>query len=155
METMTLSRSRDLFAYHIGMLIIVMNEIDMMMVTAYQTIFDSQERASKTFVKKEMAGKIKSVLAFVKDKDECRMRLGEILQELVPMLSVRNALAHGGIGLGGDTPSGLTLIALGHELTFTPESLREYVIKAIDLSQSVSISIAMITFFDLKKNKNG
>ncbi|EOX3824735.1 hypothetical protein EKN76_11035 [Enterobacter bugandensis] len=154
MKAMTLSGSRDLFAYQIGMLIIVMNEIDTMMVTAYGTIFDSKELASKTFIKKEMAGKIKSVLAFVKDKDDCRVKLGEILQEVEPLLTVRNALAHGAIALGGDTPSGITLFAFGHEMTFSPESLRDYVLKAMELSRAVSESLAMIKFFDFRKNND-
>ncbi len=155
MITMTLSGNRDLFAYHIGMLIIVMNEIDTMMVTSYRTVFDSKELASKNFIKKEMAGKIKSVRAFVKDKDEHRMKLGEVLQEIEPMLAVRNALAHGAIAIGGDTPSGVTLFAFGHELAFSPEYLREYVLKAMSHSVAVRDSLAMITFYDLAKDKEG
>lgn len=153
MKTTTLGGIRNTFAYPIGMFIIVMNEIDTMMVTAHQTIFGKGVSPSKSFIKDKMAGKIKKVQAFVKDKDPNRMRLGEVLQEVNSILWIRNALAHGFICMGGEAPSHLTLIAFGHEESFTPESLTEHVQKAMNLSHAVSETLAMITFYDLSMER--
>lgn len=144
---------RNAFAYPIGMLIIVMNEIDTMMVTNHRVIFGKGELASKSFTNKTMSDKIKSVTTFVEDKDPNRRHLGKILHAVSEMVWIRNALAHGFICGGGDSPSYITLVAFGHKEKFSPESLIEHVQKAMDLSRAVEKALGMITFYDSAKER--
>lgn len=149
MKSVSLGEQRDSFAYYIGMYIIVINEIDTMLITGHRNIFGSGELASKTYIKKTMADRIKTVLTFVKDKDPNRQHLGELLEEVQSILWIRNALAHGFICGGGEAPSYLTLMAFGHKETFSPDSLKMQIQKTMDLSRSISKALAMICFYDM------
>ncbi|MEI7411075.1 hypothetical protein [Pectobacterium aroidearum] len=149
MKSITLGEQRNSFAYYIGMYIIVINEIDTRLIINHRNIFGNGELASKSYMKKTMAGRIKSVLNFVKDKDPNRQHLGRILEEVQSILWIRNALAHGFICGGGEAPSYLTLMAFGHEENFSPESLKVQVQKTIDLSRSTGEALLNIIFYDM------
>ncbi|MDY4387880.1 hypothetical protein [Pectobacterium aroidearum] len=148
MKSISLGEQRNLFAYRIGMFILVMNEIDMTLVAAYRTIYGVEKPASKTFIDKTMAERIKSVLKFVEGKDPNRKKLGEALIEVQSMLWIRNAIAHGFICGGGDAPSYLNLITFNQRGEFSPESLIEHIDKIMKLGREVNVALAMISSYD-------
>lgn len=136
---------KNVWAFYIGHLIIAMNEIDFMMYRFHSDIFGKE--ASKTFAKKTLSEKLKSISKGLSEDDPLHKAMKDLIEKTLELCDIRNLVAHRPFALDlsspikpGDEPK---LIPIA-PFKFTEDQIKVETQNCIKLSDAISRCIAQI-----------
>ncbi|MDK2622431.1 hypothetical protein [Vibrio vulnificus] len=150
---------KNVWALHIGHLMISMNEIDWM--TNLIRIDILQKEITENWKKFSLAERLKKIADSLDSQDKELKHLKELLLEALEHCRVRNLVAHGSFALdcrepttNGGSESKYILHSLKHDNPITEKELKELTKRVIYLSDKIAERHAYIRMRELKNTQS-